>query len=179
MFQTVLGTISDYAVPFLLVLIPLMGLIRRINVYAAFVDGAKEGFTTAVRIIPYLVAMLVAIGIFRASGAMQILSTILSPIPGLIGMPSEFLPMGVMRSLSGGVAEGMLSELMTTYGADSQIGRMASIAMGSTETTMYAVAVYYGAVSIKETHHTIPVGLIVDFISLIVAVFICNLFFGY
>ncbi len=175
MFQTVLATISDYAVPFLLVLIPLMGLIRRINVYAAFVDGAKEGFTTAVRIIPYLVA----IGIFRASGAMQILSTILSPITGLIGMPSEILPMGVMRSLSGGVAEGMLSELMITYGADSQIGRMASIAMGSTETTMYAVAVYFGAVSIKETRHTIPVGLIVDFISLIVAVFICNLFFGY
>lgn len=175
MFQTVLGTISDYAVPFLLVLIPLMGLIRRINVYAAFVDGAKEGFTTAVRIIPYLVA----IGIFRASGAMQILSTILSPITGLIGMPSEILPMGIMRSLSGGVAEGMLSELMTTYGADSQIGRIASIAMGSTETTMYAVAVYFGAVSIKETRHTIPVGLIVDFISLIVAVFICNLFFCY
>lgn len=175
MFQTVLGTISDYAVPFLLVLIPLMGLIRRINVYAAFVDGAKEGFTTAVRIIPYLVA----IGIFRASGAMQILSTILSPITGLIGIPSEILPMGIMRSLSGGVAEGMLSELMTTYGADSQIGRMASIAMGSTETTMYAVAVYFGAVGIKETRHTIPVGLIVDFISLIVAVFICNLFFGY
>lgn len=171
MFQTVLGTISDYAVPFLLVLNPLMGLIRRINVYAAFVDGAKEGFTTAVRIIPYLVA----IGIFRASGAMQILSTILSPITGLIGMPSEILPMGVMRSLSGGAA----SELMTTYGADSQIGRMASIAMGSTETTMYAVAVYFGAVSIKETRHTIPVGLIVDFISLIVVVFICNLFFGY
>lgn len=175
MFQTVLGTISDYAVPFLLVLIPLMGLIRRINVYAAFVDGAKEGFTTAVRIIPYLVAMLVAIGIFRASGAMQILGTILSLITGLIGMPSEILPMGIMRSLSGGAA----SELMTTYGADSQIGRMASIAMGSTETTMYAVAVYFGAVSIKETRHTIPVGLIVDFISLIVAVFICNLFFGY
>lgn len=174
MFQTVLGTISDYAVPFLLVLIPLMGLIRRINVYAAFVDGAKEGFTTAVRIIPYLVA----IGIFRASGAMQILSTI-SPITGLIGMPSEILPMGIMRSLSGGAAEGMLSELMTTYGADSQIGRMASIAMGSTETTMYAVAVYFGAVSIKETRHTIPVGLIVDFTSLIAAVFICNLFFGY
>ncbi len=171
MFQTVLGTISDYAVPFLLVLIPLMGLIRRINVYAAFVDGAKEGFTTAVRIIPYLVA----IGIFRAFGAMQILSTILRPITGLIGMPSEILPMGIMRSLSGGAA----SELMTTYDADSQIGRMASIAMGSTETTMYAVAVYFGAVSIKETRHTIPVGLIVDFISLIVAVFICNLFFGY
>ena len=110
---------------------------------------------------------------------MQILSTILSPITGLIGIPSEILPMGIMRSLSGGVAEGMLSELMTTYGADSQIGRMASIAMGSTETTMYAVAVYFGAVSIKETRHTIPVGLIVDFISLIVAVFICNLFFGY
>ena len=106
---------------------------------------------------------------------MQILSTILSPITGLIGMPSEILPMGVMRSLSGGAA----SELMTTYGADSQIGRLASIAMGSTETTMYAVAVYFGAVSIKETRHTIPVGLIVDFISLIVVVFICNLFFGY
>lgn len=177
MFQTVLGYISDYAIPFLLLFIPLYGIIKKVKVYEVFVVGAKEGFTTAVRIIPYLVAMLVAIGIFRKSGAMDLVTTILSPITNLIGMPSEILPMGIMRSLSGGGAEGMMVDLFTTYGPDSQIGRMASVAMGSTETTMYAVAVYYGCIGVTKTRHTIPVGLIVDSISLIAAVFITNLMF--
>lgn len=177
MFQTVLNTISLYAIPVIILGIPLYGYIKKVKVYEVFVEGAKEGFTTAVHIIPYLVAMLAAIGIFRASGAMDVVVKILSPITNLIGMPAEILPMGIMRSLSGGGAEGMAVELFSTYGPDSLIGRMASVAMGSTETTMYVLAVYFGSVKIMKTRHALPVGLLVDAISLIAAVIITNFVF--
>lgn len=177
MFQLIMNKISLYAIPALLLGIPVYGLIKKVKVYEVFVDGAKEGFTTAVKIIPYLVAMLFAIGIFRASGAMDILVKLVSPITNLIGMPAEILPMGIMRSLSGGGAQGMMVELFKTHGPDSLIGRMASVAMGSTETTLYIIAVYYGSVKISKTRHAVPVGLLVDAISLIVAVIITNLVF--
>jgi spore maturation protein B len=177
MFQTILSNISLYAIPVLLLGIPSYGFIKKVKVYEIFIEGAKEGFTTAVRIIPYLVAMLFAIGIFRASGAMDVVVKIFSPITNLIGMPAEVLPMGIMRSLSGGGAQGMMVELFKTHGADSLIGRMASVAMGSTETTLYIVAVYFGAVKITKTRHAVPVGLLVDLISLLAAVFITNLVF--
>lgn len=171
-----MNKISLYAIPALLLGIPVYGLIKKVKIYEVFVDGAKEGFTTAIKIIPYLVAMLFAIGIFRASGAMDILVKILSPITNLMGIPAEILPMGIMRSLSGG-AQGMMVELFKTYGPDSMIGRMASVAMGSTETTLYIIAVYYGSVKISKTRHAVSVGLIVDAISLIVAVIVTNLVF--
>ena len=177
MLQTALGNISLYAIPVILLFVPLYGYIKKVKVYEVFVEGAKGGFTTAVRIIPYLVAMLFSIGIFRASGAMDIVVKIFSPITNLIGMPAEVLPMGIMRSLSGGGAEGMMVELFKTHGPDSLIGRMASIAAGSTETTMYVLAVYFGAVKITKTRHAIPVGLLVDLVSLLAAVFITNLVF--
>ncbi len=177
MLQTVLNTISLYAIPALLLGIPLYGYFKKVKVYEAFVEGAKEGFDTAIRIIPYLVAMLAAIGVFRASGAMGYVVKIFSPITNLIGMPAEVLPMGIMRSLSGGGAEGMMVELFNTYGPDSLIGRMASVAMGSTETTMYAIAVYYGVVKITKVRHTLSVGLLVDAISLIAAAVITNIVF--
>lgn len=177
MIQTILGKISLYAIPALLLAIPLYGYIKKVKVYEVFVEGAKDGFTTAIRIIPYLVAMLVAIGIFRASGAMDVLVKILAPVTNLIGMPAEVLPMGLMRSLSGGGAQGMMVELFNTYGPDSLIGRMASVSMGSTETTMYVLAVYFGAVRISKTRHAVPVGLLVDGISLIVAAIVTNLVF--
>lgn len=177
MFQYIMGQVSLHAVPLLLLGIPLYGFIKKVKVYEVFTEGAKEGFTTAVRIIPYLVAMLFAIGIFRASGAMDIVVKLLSPVTNLIGMPAEILPMGIMRSLSGGGAQGMMVELFKTHGPDSLIGRMASVAMGSTETTMYIIAVYYGSVKISKTRHSVPVGLLVDVISLIVAVIVTNLVF--
>lgn len=177
MFQSILSNISLYAIPLILLLVPLYGYIKRVKVYEVFVEGAKEGFTTAIQIIPYLVAMLVAIGIFRASGAMDVVVMVLSPLTSLIGMPAEILPMGIMRSLSGGGAEGMMVELFNTHGPDSFIGKMASIAMGSTETTMYVLAVYFGAVKIRQTRQAVPVGLTVDFISLITAVVIANILF--
>jgi spore maturation protein B len=177
MLQTVLNSISLYAIPVILLGIPLYGYFKKVKVYEVFVGGAKEGFDTAIRIIPYLVAMLAAIGIFRASGAMGFVVKIFSPITSLIGLPAEVLPMGIMRSLSGGGAEGMMVELFNTYGPDSLIGRMASVAMGSTETTMYAIAVYYGVVKITKVRHTLSVGLLVDAISLIAAAIITNIVF--
>lgn len=177
MLVNILSSISVYAIPFMLFVIPLYGYIKKVKVYETFVEGAKEGFTTAVTIIPFLVAMLVAIGMFRASGAMDILTKILSPVTNLIGMPAEVLPMGLMRSLSGGGAEGMMTELFATHGPDSLIGRMASVMMGSTETTFYVIAVYFGAIGVKKTRHIIPAGLLADLASMIAAVLIVNLMF--
>ena len=177
MLQTALGTISLYSIPLLLLGIPLYGHIKKVKVYEVFVEGAREGFFTAIRLIPYLVAMLAAIGIFRASGAMDVVVKVLSPITNLMGMPAEILPMGLMRSLSGGGAQGLMVELFNTYGPDSFIGRMASIAMGSTETTLYVLAVYFGVVKITKTRHALPVGLLVDLISLIAAVTVTNIIF--
>ncbi|KAB3535434.1 spore maturation protein [Alkaliphilus pronyensis] len=178
MFVEIMNAISKYAIPFILLAIPAYGFFKKVKVYEAFTDGAKEGFTTAVRIIPFLVAMLVSIGIFRASGAMDILVKAVSPITGLIGMPGEVLPMAIMRPLSGGGASGIMSELITTHGADSLIGRMASIMNGSTETTFYVLAVYFGSVAIKKTRHALPAGLIADAVGLVTAVLVANLMFG-
>ncbi len=178
MFMNIVQAISKYAIPFILLGIPAYGYFKKVKVYEAFTDGAKEGFETAVRIIPYLVAMLVAIGVFRKSGAMDIVSNIVSPITNLIGMPAEVLPMAIMRPLSGGGAEGILGDLMSTYGADSLIGRMSSVMLGSTETTFYVLAVYFGSVAIKKTRHALPAGLIADAVGLITAVLVTRLMFG-
>ncbi|SCY79980.1 spore maturation protein [Alkaliphilus peptidifermentans] len=177
MFIDIMNTISKFAIPFILLSIPAYAFFKKVKVYEAFTDGAKEGFTTAVRIIPFLVAMLVSIGIFRASGAMDLLVKAVSPITNLIGMPGEVLPMAIMRPLSGGGASGIMSELVTNHGPDSLIGRMASIMQGSTETTFYVLAVYFGSVAIKKTRHALPAGLIADAVGLITAVLVANLMF--
>ncbi len=126
-------------------------------------------------IIPYLVAMLCAIGMFRASGAMDFICDLLAPVTNVIGLPSEVLPMAIMRSFSGGGAEGMMADLLAQYGTQSQIGRIASVALGSTETTFYVVAVYFGSVGISNTRHSIAAGLLGDLASLIAATLIVNI----
>ncbi|NPV43749.1 MAG: spore maturation protein [Firmicutes bacterium] len=173
-----LQTISKWAIPFMLITITAYGYFKKVKVYEAFTEGAKDGFNTAVRIIPFLVAMLVAIGVFRASGAMDLFTRALSPITSLIGMPSETLPMALMRPLSGGGATGILGDIINTYGPDSYIGRVASTMMGSTETTFYVLAVYFGSVAIKNTRHALPAGLVADAVGLISAVIITRLVFG-
>lgn len=170
----VLEAISLYAIPVVILLVPLYAIIKKVPVYSVFTEGAKEGFSTAVMIIPYLVAMLCAIGMFRASGAMDWLVNLINPVTSLIGLPGEVLPMGIMRSFSGGGAEGMMVELLKEYGTQSQIGRISSVALGSTETTFYIVAVYYGAVGITNTRHSILAGLLGDLASLIAATLIVN-----
>ena len=159
----------------------LAGIRKKVNVYDAFVDGAKEGFTTAVRIIPYLVAILVAIGVFRASGSMDYIINGVATLVGWCGIDSEFvaaLPTAIMKPLSGSGARGLMVDAMTTYGADSFVGRMACIFQGSTDTTFYILAIYFGSVGISKTRHAVPCGLLADLAGIISAIFICYLFFG-
>ena len=159
----------------------LAGIRKKVNVYDAFVEGAKEGFTTAVRIIPYLVAILVAIGVFRASGAMDYLIGGIEKAVQFCGVNSDFvggLPTAIMKPLSGSGARGLMVDAMTTYGADSFVGRLACIFQGSTDTTFYILAVYFGSVGIAKTRHAVPCGLIADAAGILSAIFICYLFFG-
>ncbi len=159
----------------------IAGVRKRVNVYEAFVDGAKEGFQTAVRIIPYLVAILVGIGVFRASGAMDILIGGVERLVSLCGGNTDFvgaLPTALMKPLSGGGARGLMVDAMTTYGADSFTGRLACLFQGSTDTTFYILAVYFGSVNIKYTRHAVACGLLADLAGITAAIFIGYLFFG-
>ena len=157
------------------------GMRKKINVYDAFVEGAKEGFTTAVRIIPYLVAILVAIGVFRASGCMDYLIEGIAKLVNLCGINSDFvgaLPTALMKPLSGSGARGLMVDAMNTYGADSFVGRLSCIFLGSTDTTFYILAVYFGSVGVVRTRHAVPCGLLADLAGIIAAIFICYLFFN-
>ncbi len=175
--KNLIEVISLVAIPFMFLVFLGWGLVKKVKVYEVFVEGAKDGFNVAIRIIPYLVAMLAAIGIFRASGAMELLTTVLAPVTALVGMPPETLPMALMRPLSGSGSLGIMTELMNVHGPDSLIGIMASTMYGSSETTFYVLAVYFGTVSIKNTRHAVPTGLIADLAGMLAAVWIVNLMF--
>src|SRR5579862_214379 len=177
-FTSILDILSLLAIPGLILFVVIYGVVKRVKIYEAFVEGAKEGFNVGVRIIPYLVAMLVAIGIFRAGGAMEILSSLLSPITKLIGMPAEVLPMAIIRPLSGSGALGVLSDIVKTHGPDSLIGRMVSVMMGSSETTLYVLAVYFGSVGITRTRQAVLGGVIVDITAALLSVWAVRLVFG-
>lgn len=164
----------------IIVLFILAGLIKRINVYDAFIEGAKEGFHTAVRIIPYLIAILVAVGVFRASGAMDMLINGIKHGVELCGPNTDFvgaLPTALMKPLSGSGARGLMVEAMKNYGADSFVGRLSCIFQGSTDTTFYILAVYFGSVSIKYTRHAVACGLLADLVGVFAAIAVCYLFF--
>lgn len=177
-FKTIINIISILAIPGLILLFIGYGAIKKVKVYEVFVEGAKEGFDVAVRIIPYLVAMLVAIGIFRAGGGMEILITILTPVTDFIGMPAEALPMAIMRPLSGSGSLGIMAEIISVHGPDSFIGILVSTFFGSTETTFYVLAVYFGSVNIRNTRHALPAGLMADIAGILGAVFIVRFLFG-
>ncbi len=173
----VAGVISNLAIPLVMLLIVGYGFFKKVKVYEAFVEGAKGGFEVAIKIIPFLVAILVAIGMFRASGAMDFLIALISPATDLIGLPAEALPVAIMRPLSGSGSLGLVTEIMKTHGPDSFIGRLVSTMYGSTETTFYVLAVYFGSVGIKKTRHAVPTGLLADAAGLIGALVICKLVF--
>jgi len=177
-FADIIGIISIVAIPALILFVVIVGIVKKVKIYEVFVEGAKEGFTIGVRIIPYLVAMLVAIGIFRAGGAMEILSSILAPVTKLIGMPPEALPMALVRPLSGSGALGVMSEIINSHGPDSLVGRLVSVMMGSSETTFYVLAVYFGAVGITRTRQAVPAGIIADIVSVLASVLVVRLVFG-
>ncbi len=168
---------GDWILPMLLVLVLLVGFTAKVPVYEIVVRGAKEGFNVAILIIPFLVAILVAIGMFRASGGMDLLVSWVSPVTSLLGMPPEALPMALIRPLSGSGAMGVLMETMKTYGPDSFIGSMVSVMNGSTETTFYGVAVYYGAIGVRTLRHTVLACVAADVVGVMSAVFLSHLFF--
>jgi len=175
--QTI-GLLSYFVIPLMLVGFPLYGLYKRVPVYESFVVGAKEGFSVAVRIIPYLVAILFAIGMFRASGAMDFLTEALRPVLALVGFPAEVLPMAIIRPLTGSGSAAVVAEMIQVYGEDSLFVKMAAVMFGSTETTLYVVAVYFGAVNIRKTRHAVPAGLTADFAAMLFAVWTVRLLFG-
>jgi spore maturation protein B len=171
--RAALDAISLWAIPTLLVAIPLVGMIRKVKVYDVFIEGAKEGFEVAVKIIPFLVGILVAIGMFRGSGAMDLLMTGLRPLVTSTGFPAELVPLAILRSLTGSGSLAFTTDLIKTYGPDSVIGRMAATLYGSSETTFYVLAVYFGAVGVRRTRHAVPAALIGDIVAAVAAVAVC------
>ncbi len=171
-------TIAAFILPLIIVMIPLYGLIKKVPVYEVFVDGAKEGFQIGVRIIPYLVAILFAIGMFRESGAMEFFMTALGPVLGWVGFPVEVLPMAIFRPLTGSGSVGVLADMVAAYGEDSIFVKMAATMFGSTETTFYVLAVYFGAVGIRRVKYAVQTGLIADLAGIIASVIIVYLLFG-
>lgn len=170
--------LTSLIIPLLILLIVSHGLIRKVAVYEEFVEGAREGFTIAVNIIPYLVAMLFAIAMFRASGALDYLLLLLAPLANLFGVSAEIIPMGLVRPLTGSGSVGVLAELISTHGEDSIIVKTAAVIFGSTETTLYVLAVYFGAVKIKSTSYALQAGLIADLAGFIAAVTVTYWYFS-
>ncbi|HOF70524.1 MAG TPA: nucleoside recognition domain-containing protein [Verrucomicrobiota bacterium] len=177
-FIRIVDAISRISIPFMLSVFPLYAALRRVKVYEEFVDGAKEGFDVALRIIPYLVAILVAMGMFRAAGGIDLISRALAPVMEAVGFPSPLLPMVLMRPLSGSGTLGLLAELVKQYGPDSLISRTGGTIFGSTETTFYVLAVYFGSVGVKRTRYALPAGIVADTVGVIASVIVCRLVFG-
>ena len=174
-----LNAISVLAIPLLLSVIPLFAILRQVKVYEEFIGGAKEGFEVAIKIIPYLVAMLVAIGMFRAAGGIDLVSRVLTPVLNFLHfpLPADLLPMVLVRPLSGSGSLGFFTELVKNFGPDSLVAQMAGTIYGSTETTFYVLAVYFGSVAITRTRHAVLAGLTADCVGVVAAVFICRLLF--
>ncbi len=179
------STVSTLAANFILILVIttfiVLALVKKVNVYNAFIEGAKEGFTIAIKIIPFLVAILVAIGIFRASGAMDFIISGITAFIAWLGLDTQFtgaLPVAIMKPLSGSGARGLMVDAMTNYGPDSFIGRLACTMQGTTDTTFYIIALYFGSVGIKNTRYAVGCSLLADLIGLVTAIFVAYLFFG-
>jgi len=173
----VVDVASRWAMPLMFFIIPLIGYVRGVKVYEAFIEGAEQGFATAVRMIPFLVAIFAAMGMFRGSGAMDLLMKAVAVPAAWLGVPPEVLPLMLVRPLSGSAALGMLSELLRVYGADSYIGWLGSTIQGSTDTTFYILSVYYGAVGVRNPRHSVLAGIVGDFAGFAGAVIATRLLF--
>jgi len=177
-FTRVVQAISVLAVPFFLSFFPLYAALSRVKVYEEFVEGAKEGFQVAIKIIPFLVAILTAVGMFRGAGGIELLSRLFGNLLAMVGFPVQLLPLVLMRPLSGSGSNALLQDLIQANGADSLISRMGATIMGSTETTFYVIAVYFGSVAIRRTRHAVASGLLADLAGVIAAIIICRMMFG-
>jgi spore maturation protein B len=171
--RAALDELSLWAMPVLLVAIPFAGILRGVKVYDVFIEGAREGFDVAVKIIPFLVGILVAIGMFRGSGAMDLVTAGLRPLVAPVGFPPELVPLAILRSLTGSGSLAFATDLIKTHGPDSPIARMAATMYGSSETTFYVLAVYFGAIGVRRTRHAVPAALIADLVAAIAAVAVC------
>jgi spore maturation protein B len=174
----VLAVISAWAIPVVMVGVPVVAAARGVKVFPAFIEGAKEGFQVAVRIIPYLVAILAAVGAFRGAGAMDLVAHLVGPFTERVGLPASVIPMFVVRPLSGGAANGLLADLLHAEGPDSMAARIGAVAAGSTETTFYVLAVYFGAVGVTRYRHAIPAALLADLAGFVAAVVVVHLVWG-
>ena len=177
MFQQIMNLLSLWALPVILLLILTMGLVKKIPIYETFTTGAKDGFKVAVNIIPYLVAIIVAISMFRASGIIEMLEQALSGVLSQIHVPADVIPIMIVRSLSGSAALGVFSDIANTLGPDDYATKLSAIMVGSSETTFYVLAVYFGAVGISKLRYALLVGLLADFIGIVATVCVCNWMF--
>lgn len=175
--ERAVDTVSLLAIPFILVMFPLYAFTRKVPVYEEFIEGAKEAFQVAIRIIPYLVAILVAIGMFRAAGGIDLFTRLLTPIFKPLSFPPELFPLVLMRPLSGSGSNGIFAELIKAYGPDGFIASLGATILGSSETTFYVLAVYFGSVAVRRTRHAVAAGLLADLAGVISAVVICNIAF--
>jgi spore maturation protein B len=173
-----LEVLSTWAIPLVVAGVPLYALLRRVNVYAAFVEGAKEGFQVAVRVIPPLVAIVVALGMLRASGTMAGIASTLEPLTARLGIPASVLPLVLVRPLSGGAALGVVADVLRTDGPDGYAGRLASVMSGSTETTFYVLAVYFGAAGVSRYRQALPAALVADLAGFAASVVVVRFLFG-
>ena len=171
----IMNWFSKFAIRGLIVIILILGAFRNIPVFDAFIEGAKEGLTTTVKILPVIIGILLGINILKESGALDMIVLLLSPIADLFGFPKEILPMALLRPVSGSASLGLLNQQLKEYGPDSYIGKTISVMMGSTETIFYTIAVYFGAVGVKETKYTLWIALIAGLAGLISAIIICRI----
>jgi spore maturation protein B len=172
-----INLLSAWLIPAVLVFIPLYAFYKRVPVYESFVEGAKDGFDTSIKIIPHLVGMMAAISVFRASGAMDFLIGLASPVVQYFGVPTEVLPLALLRPITGAGSLAFTTDLIRQYGPDSMIGRIASTVQGSTDTTLYVLTVYFGAVGIRRGRYALKVGLFSDLVGFVAAVAVCFYFF--
>ena len=177
MFQSVMNFISLWALPAIIIIILTLGLIKKVPIYEVFTDGAKEGFKVSVNIIPYLVAIIVAISMLRASGIIELTGEILAPVLSNFNVPADIIPIMIVRSLSGSAALGIFSDIAHNLGPNNYATTLAAVMVGSSETTFYVLAVYFGAVGIKKLRYALLVGLLADLIGIVAAVSVCNLMY--
>jgi spore maturation protein B len=174
----IISTASIWAIPLLLAFILVYALYKKVPVYEEFVHGAKGGFGTAIKIIPHMVGMMVAVTIFRKSGALEWLTALLDPLLKILHVPAEILPLALLRPITGSGSLAVTTDIIATYGPDSFLGRLASTMQGSTDTTLYVLTVYFGAVGIRNSMYALKVGLFADFVGAVAAIFIVTLIFG-
>lgn len=177
MFQSLMNIISLWALPAIILLILTMGIFKKVPIYEVFTDGAKDGFKVAINIIPYLVAIMVAISMFRASGIIELIGQALAPVLSYLNVPADTIPIMIVRSLSGSAALGVFSDIAHNLGPDDYATKLSAVMVGSSETTFYVLAVYFGSVGISKLRYAVLIGLLADFIGILAAIFVCNWMF--